>query len=105
MSRWGFGSAVHGTANVGTASAQAFAANANRVYMLIRNLGTAAVYLHLGGTATPAATTEGIVLDASTGSYEMTREKGNIWDGAIQGISAVAGMKVVAIEGESLNPT
>ena len=104
MSRWGFGSAVHGTASVGTASTAVLAANPNRTYAIISNDGTAAVYLALGKAA---VLNEGIRLSPG-GTYgdrlEMSRDKSNVFSGAINGISAVAGMKVIAIQGESLNP-
>ena len=90
---------------MGTVTAQVLAANANRIYALITNDSDTAVYLRFGTAA--AVANEGIRLGTGAGerSHEMSRDKGNVWSGAIQGISSAASKKVIAVEGESLNPT
>lgn len=96
MSAGGFGSATHGTANMGTVSAQIIAANAARKNLLITNDGTAVAYLRLGTAA--AVLNEGLRL-AAAGSYEMKRGDGNLWSGQINGIVAGGTSKIIYIEG------
>ena len=105
MSRWGFGSAVHGTANATTTSSQILAANANRVWARLTNVGTAIVSFRLGTAV--AVSLEGIRLgtEGADRTWDMSRGQQNVWTGAIQGIAAGGTSKVVAVEGEALNPT
>ncbi len=97
MSAWGFDTANHGTASVGTASAEVIAANPDRKYLLLTNDGTATAYLALG---TSAVLNAGLRLAANGGSYEMTRGAANVYSGAINGIASVNGVKLLTVEGE-----
>jgi len=81
---------------IGNATTVALAANANRLYALFVNDGTEAIYLHLGAAA---VMNRGIRLNASGGSYEMNRELGNLYIGAINGICASGGMTLLVTEG------
>lgn len=70
---------------VGTSSAQLVAANANRLSVLIYNLGAATIYVEPGGTAT-AADSFPVPSNAAFEEREYT--------GAIHAISGSAGMDV-----------
>lgn len=97
MPNYGYGTATHGTAGIGTASAQVIAANPRRNYLLLQNDGTVDVYLRLGTAA--AVLNEGVRLSPGGGSYEMSRGAANIYTGAIQGIVSVGTQKVLRLEG------
>jgi len=64
---------VNGNTNI-------IAANASRKYLLIVNDSDTVIYLVLGGNATVPA---GIRLNANGGSYEMSPQFGNLWNGSI----------------------
>lgn len=100
MSSWGYGAVTNGSANVGTASAAVLAANGARVYARIQNLSTAQISLGFG---TAAVAGEGIRL-AAAGTYgdhyEMARGYGNVFTGAINGITTVDDQAVAVIEGQ-----
>lgn len=81
----------HTTVTVGTASAQAVAANASRAYLLLVNDGDEAIYVSLGGAA---ALNAGIRLNASGGSYETST-----WRGAVQAICTSGNKKLLVTEG------
>ncbi|GAG85068.1 unnamed protein product, partial [marine sediment metagenome] len=72
----------------------ALAANANRLYALFVNDGTEPIYLYLGAAA---VMNRGIRLQVG-GSYEMSREIGNLYIGAINGICASGGMTLLVTE-------
>ncbi|MCK5018853.1 MAG: hypothetical protein KAS32_17455 [Candidatus Peribacteraceae bacterium] len=74
----------------------ALAANANRLYACLVNDGTEPIYIKLG---VAAVMNQGIRLNAAGGSYEMSREIGNLYVGAINGICASGGMTLVVTEG------
>lgn len=95
--RYGYGSASYGTANVTSVSSEVVPANPNREFLHISNDGTAVVYLRFG-TANAVAT-EGMRL-AGGDSYEMNRGFGNVWSGAIQGITSTGTSKLTYIDGE-----
>lgn len=83
--------------NVTTASSEAVAANARREYLLIQNDSDAVVYLAFGEAA---VANKGVRLTASGGSYEMSREFGNLNTFAVNAIHGGSGNKVVCgIEG------
>ncbi len=81
---------------IGAADTVALAANANRLYAAFVNDGTEAIYLKLG---VAAVMNQGIRLNAAGGSYEMSREIGNLYVGAVNGICASGGMTLVVTEG------
>lgn len=81
---------------IGAADTVALAANANRLYACFVNDGTEPIYLYLGDDA---VMNKGIRLNASGGSYEMSRELGNLYTGAINGICASGGMTLLVTEG------
>ncbi len=81
---------------IAAATTVALAANANRRYVCFVNDGTEPIYLYLGAAA---VMNRGIRLNASGGSYEMSRELGNLYVGAINGICASGGMTLLVTEG------
>ena len=81
---------------IGAATTVALAANANRLYAAFINDGTEPIYLYLGAAA---VMNRGIRLNASGGSYEMNREIGNLYVGAVNGICASGGMVCLVTEG------
>jgi hypothetical protein len=88
--------ATHSTVTVGTTSVECVAANQSRTYLFIQNDGSNDVYITLG-TASVAG--KGIRLGAGI-AYEM--QNGNLYDGAIYGISAAAGNNVMVTEGSGM---
>lgn len=89
---------THTTAPMTTASATVVAAKNKRDYLLIINDGTVVCYLKLGVTA---VVNEGIRLSANGGSYEMSREVGNLFQGAINGLTASGTATLLITEGTS----
>lgn len=81
---------------IGAATTVALVANANRLYAAFINDGTEAIYLYLGAAA---VLNRGIRLNASGGSYEMSREIGNLYVGAVNGICTSGGMTLLVTEG------
>lgn len=95
---WGYSNPSHGTANLTATSGEAVPANPNRKFLRVTNDGTATVYLRFGTAA--AVAQEGLRLASSGGSYEMSFGLGNVWSGAIQGITAGGSSKIIYIDGE-----
>ncbi len=87
---------THSAPTAGVATGVILAANANRLYALIVNDSDTTVYLALG---VAAAANTGIRLNANGGSYEMSKKLGNLYVGAVNGISGVAGKVVCVTEG------
>ncbi len=87
---------AHTTASMTTASAAALAANGAREYALIVNDGSVVCYLNLGSTA---VANTGIRVNANGGSYEMSRNWGNLYTGAINGITVSGSATVLVTEG------
>lgn len=87
---------AHTTAAMTGTSAAALAANGGRKYALIVNDGSVDCYLKLGATA---VANEGIRLNAAGGSYEMSRNLGNLYTGAINGILASGTATLLVTEG------
>ncbi len=83
---------THTAVNVTTSSGQVLAANANRLYALLVNGSDAVIYIKLGAAA---VLNQGIRINASGGSYEMSAMLGNLYTGAINGIHGGAGNKVL----------
>lgn len=61
-----------------------------RKYLLIANVSDADIYLSIGGTAVVG---EGIPLSAGGGSYEMSKDRGNLDMRAISAIHGDTGDK------------
>lgn len=87
--------ATYTTLSVTTTSQAALAANANRLYALFVNDSDVVIYLKNGATA---VANQGIRLNASGGSYEMSKKAGNLYRGAVNAIHAGTGNKVLLIE-------
>lgn len=83
---------THTVVNVTTNTSEVLAANANRLYALLVNDSDTVIYIMLGAAAVAS---QGIRLNAAGGSYEMGL--GNLYTGAINGIHAGAGNKVLLI--------
>ena len=88
---------AHTTASMSATSAAVLAANNDRKYALVVNDGAVDVYLKVGATA---VANEGIRINANGGSFEMTREAGNLSDLAINGITVSGTATVVVTEGD-----
>ena len=71
-------------------------ANQNRQYALIMNDSDTVIYLHLNAPTTTNALNEGIRLNASGGSYEISRD--NLYTGAISATSTAASKVLTTIE-------
>lgn len=86
---------THTAPVIGAATTIALAANANRLYACFANDGTETIYLGLG---VAAVMNTGIPI-LSGGSYEMSREIGNLYVGAVNAICASGGMVLAVTEG------
>ena len=86
---------THTAPVIGAATTVALVANANRLYACFANDGTETIYLGLG---VAAVMNIGIPI-LSGGSYEMSRELGNLYVGAVNGICASGGMVLAVTEG------
>jgi len=91
-----FTTPTHTAVSIGAATTVVLAANANRLYALLINDSDAIIYIKLGASA---VLNQGIRLNASGGSYEMGEKVGNLYLGAINGITAVAGKNLLVTEG------
>lgn len=80
------------THNATTSTTEVVAFNADRIYLLIQNLDDAAVYLGFGEDA---VLNTGIRLNANGGSYEMSRDLGNLTTSAVNVIHGSSGNKVI----------
>jgi len=87
---------AHGNQTATTSSATMLASNSSRRYALIQNNGSVDVWLSLGGTA---AANAGIRLAANGGAYEISAAHGNLFTGAIAGITASGSAVVMSTEG------
>ncbi len=85
---------THTAVSVTTSSAQAVAANNDRLYLLLVNDSDTPIYIKLGAAA---AANQGIRINANGGSYEMSMALGNVWTGAINAIHAGTGGKVLLV--------
>jgi hypothetical protein len=74
----------------------ALAANANRKYALLVNDSNEVIYVKLGAEA---VLNQGIRLNASGGSFEMSNGLGNLTTGAINCISTSGAKILLATEG------
>ena len=86
---------THTAVTVGATTTEAKAANANRLYALFANDGTETIYLGLG---TNAVMNIGVPI-LSGGSYEMSKQIGNLYLGAVNAICTSGGMILATTEG------
>lgn len=86
---------THTAPVIGAATTLALAANADRLYACLFNDGTENIYLGLG---VAAVMNIGVPI-VPGGSYEMSRELGNLYTGVINGICASGGMVLCVTEG------
>lgn len=87
---------THTAPTIGNTTTTALAANASRVYALLVNDSDEVIYIKLGAAA---VLNQGIRLNASGGSYEMSRQVGNLYTGAINAICASGSKKLLVTEG------
>ncbi len=87
---------AHTTAAMTGSSAAVLATNQGRKYALIVNDGSESCYLNLGSTAVAS---EGIRINANGGNYEISRNWGNLYTGAINGITASGAVTLLVTEG------
>mgnify|MGYP001589555120 CR=1 FL=1 len=85
---------THTAVNMTTASGAALASNTSRLYALLVNDSDTTIWIKLGATA---VANQGIRLNPNGGSYEMSKKLGNLYTGAINGIHASSGNKVILI--------
>lgn len=97
----GFATPSHTTASVGVASAQCLAANPFATYRLFENDSAAQIWIMLGAAA---VVNQGIRLDPG-GSYEMSKENGNLWRGAVRAIASAPASNLLMMEGGQPVPT
>lgn len=84
---------THTAPSIGSSTTPALAANSNRLYALFINDSDETIYLKFGASA---VSNEGVRLNASGGSYEMSKKLGNLYTGAVNGICA-SGSKVLLV--------
>lgn len=91
MSAWGLDSVTSGSAAVGTASSQVLAANPDRRWLRVTNLGPGTVSVAFGSLAAVAG--QGVVLlpEAGGRTLEMSRGAGSLWSGQVQVVASAAG--------------
>lgn len=87
---------THTVGSATTSSSAMLAANANRKYALLQNIGSVDVYIKIAATAVAS---QGILLAANGGSFELGQAYGNLATGAINGITASGSASVLATEG------
>ena len=83
---------THTAVNVTTSTGEVLASNANRLYALLVNDSDTVIYIKLGAAA---VANQGIRINANGGNYEMSAMLGNLYTGAINGIHAGTGNKVL----------
>ena len=88
--------ATHTEAAVGSGTTTVLAANAARVYALFVNDSDTTIYLRLGEDA---ILNEGIRINANGGSFEMTQQQGNLYDGVVNGIASAGSKNMTVLEG------
>ena len=77
----------------GTSSQRVLAENPRRAYALLVNDGSATIYIRLG---LPAVANQGIRLNASGGSYEITWL--NLWQGEVYAIGDATNPSLLVTE-------
>ena len=91
----GYTTPAHTAPVIAAATTVGLVANANRLYACFANNGTETIYLGFG---VAAVMNIGIPI-LPGGSYEMSREIGNLYIGAVNGICASGGMVLCVTEG------
>ena len=86
---------THTASVIAVGTTVALAANVTRLYAVFANDGDETIYLGLG---VAAVMNIGIPI-LSGGSYEMSREIGNLYIGAVNGICASGGQVLAVTEG------
>lgn len=86
--------ATHTAVNVAASDTAVIAANPSRAYLLLVNDSDTVIYIKLGAAA---VANQGIRLNANGGSYEMSAEAGNLYQGAVKGIHGGTGNKVLLV--------
>jgi hypothetical protein len=87
---------THSTATATTTTGAMLASNGSRKYALLVNDGSVDVYLKIGASA---VANQGIRLLANGGNYEISAALGNLFTGAINGITATGSATVLVTEG------
>ena len=87
---------THTAVTVGNSTTVAKAANANRKYLLLVNDSDEVVYVKLGAAA---VLNQGIRINASGGSYEMSGALGNLYTGAVNAICTSGSKTLLVTEG------
>ena len=89
-------SITHSAVTVGNTTTVALAANTGREYALFVNDSDEAIYLMLGASA---AMNQGIRINASGGSFEMSQGGGNVFTGAVNAICSSGSKTLLVTEG------
>ncbi len=89
-------SPVHTVVTAANATTRVVDANENRVYLLLVNDSDEAIYIKFGAAA---ALNEGIRLNASGGSFEMSPANANLYTGFINAISTSGNKKLLVTQG------
>ena len=84
---------AHTNPTIGSSTTEALAANTSRRYALFENDSDEIIYIKIGADA---VLNQGIRLNASGGSYEMSAEIGNLATGAVNAI-CTSGSKVLLV--------
>lgn len=90
------GTLAHTQPAIGASTTAALAANTSRKYVLLVNDSDSVIYIKIGAAA---VLNQGIRLNASGGSYEMSAIHGNLDTRAINGISSGAAKVLLVTEG------
>ena len=87
---------THTHPTIGSTTTAALAANTSRRYALLENDSDEVIYVKIGAAA---VLNQGIRINASGGSYEMSAEIGNLNTGAINAICASGSKVLLVVEG------
>ncbi len=91
-----YSTATHTEASIGVSTGVVLAASEARVYALFINDSDTTVYLRFGEAA---ILNEGIRVNANGGSWSMSQKSGDLYLGAVNGISAMASKNLLVLEG------
>lgn len=86
---------THAVVSVGATTTAALAANTYRTYALLINDSDEVVYIKIGAAA---VLNDGIRINASGGSFEMSQPNGNLCSGAINAICTSGSKKLLVTE-------
>jgi len=87
---------THTQPSIAATTTVALVANTSRRYALLENDSDEIIYIKIGAVA---VLNQGIRLNASGGSYEMSAEIGNLNTGAINAICASGSKVLLVVEG------